>query len=370
MKIKGILLATLSLLGIGGAFAQGVEYDDMYFNADDRAKLKAQRATDVVYNTPSKSKKFDFSEEELNANPTDSYSARNVNPEYTSRAHSETALEDEQDYFVNNYQYDRNKYQDWNNNYNNWYNNSWYRTNYYGSAINSWHSPYYGYNSWNSPWYDPYWAHSGWSSSFSFHYGRAWNYGWGGYYNYWNRPYYGGWVDPFYSPYYSGLAWYGGGYWNSWRYPSTIIIVNNGEGGRKVVHGKRPTRGTSYVSQRNAVRSRSSVAPSGTPSRSISTNNTSTGRTRSARQEEYYNRYNQAQRSSGSSYNNRQSTEFNRSRSWNSGNNNSYSSPSNGRTSSPSYSYPTRSSSSYSGTRSSGSGSYGSGTNGRTRGRN
>ena len=39
MKINGILLATFSLLGISGAFAQGVENDDMYFTAEDRAKL-------------------------------------------------------------------------------------------------------------------------------------------------------------------------------------------------------------------------------------------------------------------------------------------------------------------------------------------
>ena len=353
MKINGILLATISLLGISGALAQGVEYDDMYFNAEDRAKLRAQQATDMAYNAPSKSKKFDFNEESETANPTDSYSARNINPEYTSREHTQTAQAEEEDYFVNNYQYNRSQYNNWNNNFNDWYSNPWYRTNYYGSAINNWNSPYYGYNSWNSPWYDPFWSYNGWSSSFSFHYGNAWNYGWGGNYNYWNRPYYG------WDPYFSGLG-YGGGYWNNWMYPGTIVVVNNGEaGGRRVVHAKRPMRSSSYVSDRNAVRSRSS-RPVGTFERSGSNGRMSTGS--SSKQEAYYNRYNQAQRNSSSStFNNRQSTQNNRSRSWS---NDSYS-PSTGRTSSPSYT-PSRSSSSGF----SGSGSTGSGTNGRSRGRN
>lgn len=360
MKIKGFMLAAFSLWGIGGALAQGVEYDDMYFNSEDRVKLSAQRG-EVAYNAPSKAKKFDYSEDE-NVNPTDSYSARNVNPEYTSRAHTQTAQEDEQDYFVNNYQYNRNNYSNWNNDFNNWYNNPWYRSNYYGSAISRWNSPYYGYNSWDSPWYDPFWAHNGWSSSFSFYYGQSWNYGWGGAYNYWNRPYYGwnSW-DPYYGGLgYSGLGYYGGSYWNNWRYPGTIIVVNNGEGGRGVVRGKRPTRGTSYVSEHNTVRSR--TMSSSNPAIGNRTSNSGRMST-TQKQEEYYNRYNQAQRSSGSTYYNRQSTENNRSRSWSTYDNNSSYSPS-GRTSSPSYS-PSRSSGSSSGT-----GSSGSGTNGRSRGRN
>ena len=353
MKIKGLLLATLSLFGISGALAQGVEYDDMYFNGEDRAALKAQRATEVAYNAPSKKKKFDDFREEERLNPTDSYSARNVNPEYTSRSHSQSAQADEQDYFVGNYQYNKSQYNNWNNNFNNWYSNPWYRTNYYGPAINSWNSPYYGYNSWNSPWYDPFWSYNGYSSAFSFHYGQRWNYGWGGHYNYWNRPYYG------WDPYYSGLG-YGGGFWSNWMYPSTIVVVNNGERGRDVVYSKRPSRGTSYVSERNAMRSRSANTVDTRGSRS-----TSSGRVTTTKQADYYNRYNQAQRSSSNTYYNRQSTQNNRSSSWS---NDNYS-RSGRTTSSPSYSSPSRSSSgSYSG--GSRSSSSGSGTNGRSRGSN
>lgn len=336
MKIKGILLATFSLLGISGAFAQGIEYDDMYFNAEDRAKLKAQRATEIAYNTPT-SRKLAYEEAEERANPTDSYSARNVNPEYTSRAHTQTAQSDEEDYFVSNYQYNRNQYNNWNNNFNNWYSNPWYRNNYYGPAINSWNSPYYGYSSWNSPWQDPFWSYNGWSSSFSFHYGSRWNYGWGGAYNYWNRPYYG------WDPYFGGLG-YGGGYWNNYRYPGTVVVVNRGDRG-DVIYGKRPSRSTTIVSDRNYVRSRSNLSTSVRDD-----NNSGRISTQGRKQEEYYNRYNRAQRGNTSSYGERSNTQYNRSRSWDTGND-SYNNRSWGdRTSSPSYT-PSRTSSTGSGTR-------------------
>lgn len=349
MKIRVTLFAAFSLLGISGALAQ-VEYDDMYFNKEDRVKLEAQRATAVAYNTPEKRTNFDENMSDLN--PTDSYSARNVNPEYTSRAHTQTAQTDEEDYFVNNYQYNRNQLNNWNNNFNNWYSNPWYRTNYYGPAISSWYTPYYGYSSWNSPWYDPYWNYHGWSSSFSFHYGSRWNYGWGGNYDYWNRPYYG--WDPYYG---GGLGYYGGGYWNNYRYPGTVIVVADDYDGRNRTYSKRPSRSTAIVSERNTARSRSSYVPSySRPS--------SSGRsTASTRQDEYYNRYNRATQTNTqnrSSHDNSETTQFNRSRSW-SNDNSTYSTPSGRTSSSPSYSTPSRST--Y-------SGGTGSGTNGRTRGRN
>jgi len=353
MKIKGLLLATFSLAGISGALAQAIEYDDMYFNADDRAKLKTQHATDLASNRPVKAKSIDYYEEE-NVNPTDSYSARNVNPEYTSRSHTQTAQADEADYFVSNYQYNKlNELNNWNSNFNNWYSNSWYRPNYYGPAMNSWNSPYYGGNNWNSPWYDPYWANTGWSSSFGFHYGRGWNYGWGGNYNSWNRPFYG--WDP-YGMAYSGYGLgYGGGYWNNYRYPGSIMVINNRESGRNVVYGKRPTRGTTIVSDRSNIRSRSSVTNS-------VRNDNSSGRisTQSTKQAEYYNRYNRQRSTSNSTYDNRSNTQYNRSNSWN---NSSWNS-NNGRStnSSPSYS-PSRSSSTGTGTRTN------SGTSGGRRGR-
>jgi hypothetical protein len=359
MRIKGLLIATFSLIGISGAFAQGIEYDDMYFTAEDRAKLKQKRAAEVAYNAPAKSSQLNYYDESESVNPTDSYSARNVNPEYTSRSHSQTAQSDEADYFVNNYQYNANRLDNWNNNYNNWYSNSWYRPNYYGPGINTWNSPYYGYSSWNSPWYDPFWSHNGWSSSFAFHHGRSWNYGWGGNYNYWNRPYYG--WDPYGMAYGGGYGMgYGGGYWNNYRYPGTIIVVNQGESnGHGVVYGKRPTRGTTLVSDRNNVRSRSGISNSVREDNSSGRVSTSSS---SRKQAEYYNRYNRPQRSTTSDYGSRSNTQYNRSRSWDNSSWDSNNSYNNSRSSTPSYS-PSRSSSSGSGTRTS------SGSTGGSRGR-
>lgn len=360
MKIKGILIATFSLVGISGAFAQ-VENDDMYFNSEDRAKLRAEQSA-LAYNTPKKSKQLEKAEE--NDNPTDTYSARNINPEYTAREQAETAQSDEENYFVDNYQYNRTQLNNWNNNYNSWYNSAWYRSNYYGPGINSWNSPYYGYNSWNSPWYDPYWSYNGWSSSFSFHYGNSWNYGWGGNYNYWNRPYYG-WSNFYYDPFYSGMGWYGNSYWNGYRYPTTIVVVNRGENS-DVVYGKRPTRGTTIVSDRSNVRSRSSIT------NSIRDDANSGGRlsTQSRKQEDYYNRYNR-QRSASyptSTYDSRSNTQNNRSRSWNNSSwdsNSSYNNRSIDRSSSPSYSSPSYSPSNSGGGTRTNSGSSSGGRRGR-----
>ncbi len=350
MKIKGLLLATLSLMGVSSVFAQGVEYDDMYFSAKDRLALRAERAAPAAYNAPSKASKYNYAEEDERINPTDSYSARNINPEYTSREHTETAQSDEQEYFVDNYQYSKNQLNTWNNNFDGWYNNSWYRNNYYGPAINSWNSPYYGYDSWNSPWYDPYWAHNGWSSSFAFHYGRSWNYGWGGQYNYWNRPYYGWNWDPYYNSY-AGSGWYGGSYWNNWRYPG-VIIINDGEARSNTVYGKRPSRSTSIVSDRNNARSRSGAV------NTLRETENSSGRT-ATKQEEYYNRYNRTRTATPStSYDSRSNTQNNRS--WGTRNNSNSSWDSNRptRTSTPSYS-PSRSGSSSGGRVNSGGSSSG-----------
>jgi hypothetical protein len=356
MKIKVILFSLLlSVIG-GSAFAQ-VEQDDMYFNSKDRAKLREAKKTSEL--TMASARKKEKQEEDEMNNPKDTYSARNVNPEFTSRSQSKAAQEDEEDYFVTNYRYDNvNRYNDFNNNFNNWYGNSFYRNSYWSPSINSWNSPYYGYyDSFNSPWYDPYWSQNGWSSSFSFHYGSNWNYGWGGNYNYWNRPYCPGW-----NSYYSSNA-----YWNSYRYPSTIVVINNSESaGRGVAYGKRPTRGSSIAPDRGETRSRStSVSGSGRPSEVSGGRSSSNNRAQS----EYYNRSWKNTNSQPATMDSRSSTQNNRSSNW-SNSNNSFNN-SNSNSSYERSSAPARSNSSFegSGTRSHSSGSSSSGSNGRTRGR-
>jgi hypothetical protein len=255
MKTKALLLLLAAFIINIGAFAQ--EDDDMYFNASDRAKLKSKSQQDQVAYEASVKKAKKMREEEPAANdesadalnPTDSYSARNVNPEYEARSTAQLSQEDDQDYFVNNYQYSTaSNLNNWNNNFNSWYGNSWYTPNYYNAGINSWNSPYYGYaDPYYSPWYNPYWNNGGWSASFSYYwgnggyggYGANYGYGWGGNYNYWNRPYCGyasSWGFGYgYGYNYGYPGWYG--------YPGSVIIVNNGEGVYGPRYGKRGSRG-------------------------------------------------------------------------------------------------------------------------------
>lgn len=357
MKIKILLLSMISSLVFGSAIAQDVEYDDMYFNSKDRAKLSEVTAS---VSEPRKKKLVQEEEEAEELNPTDSYSARNVNPEYTSRSQSQTAQNDDEDYFVNDYRYNTQaRFNNFNSNYNNWNNNAWYNAAYWGSSINSWNSPYYGgnYDAWGNPYYNPYYGSgfgSGWSSSFGYSYGNMWNSGWG--MNY-------GWGNGFGSPWNMYGPSYAG-YYNSpyrgWYRPNTVIIVNNGEnGGRKTVYGKSPSRGTTAINNSNP---RSRYDNTNNPTRS-----NSGGRERT--EDAYYKRTWSAPGSTTDQNNgvgSRSNTQNNRSRSWgndNSGDNNS----SFGRSSTtPTYSSPSNSNSGA--TRSHGT-STGSGSNGRTRGR-
>src|SRR5687767_8798499 len=123
MKSKVALLSLASLIFTFAASAQGIENDDMYFNSKDRAKLNAQKASEVSYSASIKKNKKETVEETEPVNPTDSYSARNVNPEYAARSNSETAQADNGDYFVNDYQYNKaSNFNNFNNNFSNWYN--------------------------------------------------------------------------------------------------------------------------------------------------------------------------------------------------------------------------------------------------------
>jgi hypothetical protein len=112
MKFRGFLISCLTLGFAASSFAQA-EYDDMYFNARDRSELNALKSSGALAMT---SRKKSMLDEELSQNPTDSYSARNVNPEHVSRSNARAAQEDEQDYFISNYnQKTASSYSNWNN---------------------------------------------------------------------------------------------------------------------------------------------------------------------------------------------------------------------------------------------------------------
>jgi hypothetical protein len=370
MKNKGMIFGLAALVFTSATLAQGVEYDDMYFNSKDRAALKAQRSSMEASSysaSVKKTKKNEFVEES-SVNPTDSYSARNVNPEYSARSNSETALADDQDYFVSNYKYKKaSDLNQWNNNFNSWYGNSWYGSNYYGSSINAWNSPYYGsyYDPWGNPWCNPYYR-SGWSSSFSFYMGNSWNYGWGGGYGMGMGLSYG-------YPYNAWSSWgsYGMGYGYpgyGYGYPGSVVIINNyGEAGRPVAYGKRATRsgmvttpqeGANYRTRTNYVATSSGDRPTNTGGRVSSP-------TKSTQQPDYYNRTWRNSQQSEYSSPSRSSTNSNSP--WNNSYNRS-SHDSNNR-SSNSFSSPSRSESYNSGGATRSSAPASSGSNGRTRGR-
>jgi hypothetical protein len=371
MKNKVMMVNLVVMLLASVTYAQRVENDDMYFNSKDRAKLKAQKASEEASYVASvkKTKKSQFSEEEFN-NPTDSYSARNVNPEFAARSNSQIAQADNEDYFVNNYRYNNSSnLNNWNNNFNNWYSNPWYSANYFGPSINAWNSPYYGSNfdSWGNPWANPYYR-SGWSSSFSYHWGSPWNYGWG---NGMGMNF--GYGNPYMNSWSSWGPSFGYGY-NSWFCPSNnVFIINNGgESGRNIAYGKRASHGGMVTTPQDAVnnRTRSNYVPtSSTGGRQSNPGGRVVTQSTNQRQEDYYNRSWRNSQQSGqgsapsrSSSNNGWSNSSNRS----SNSDTFYRQGSN----SNSYSSPSRSSSFDGGggaTRSSAPAS--SGSNGRTRGR-
>jgi hypothetical protein len=243
--VIGSLLATMMAFQV---LAQGSENDDMYFNSKDREKLRAEKGTasvsvndkiDSDYNSFRK-KHFDKNEEAAETvsettNPTDSYSARTINPEYISRSNSEQASEDE-NYYVEGYvpanTYDSYSANDNNNNWNN-YNNG-YNGNYgYGSPTSSYYGPSYGSC---NPWMmNPYSGGSGLSFSLGYmfgspgmNYGMSYGYG-NSYYNPYNN------YPSYYSPYYNGYG-----------YPTTYYY--NGSESSQPNYGKRPSRHSAIVS--------------------------------------------------------------------------------------------------------------------------
>lgn len=349
MQLKNFLIGCLSLAVATGASAQ-VEYDDMYFNSADRKALNDLRGTQS-FALNSKKKKA-LTEEEF-SNPTDSYSARNINPEHISRSNADEARADEQDYYVTDYnRRTAAGYSTWNNQFNNWYNSPWYSTGWYGASR---YSPYYSHMYspyspyWSSSWYDPFYYDAFYDPFMS--YGPSWSFRYGLSFG-----------SSFYSPWHWGLS-AGYGWYSPW-YPRTIVVVDNGVGSN-VRYGKRPTRGsTSYnntavtnTRSRNNVSTPPSYTRPSTGGRTTSTISTST----TTRQSSHYNKNwrSAAQTAPGRS-------------SWSSGSNtrSSYNSGSYDRGSRSTYTpAPQRSysgSSGYSG--GSSSGSSGGGSNGRTRG--
>jgi len=247
MKSRIIFMGLLMVTAVVGASAQA-EFDDMYFRASDREKIAASKPLSELSSRQSEIK--------TPINPTDSYSARNVNPEYISQSVNGAAPQQQVSYFYADYvptAVNQNLY----NNRANW--------NYYGMNnpyMMGGMNPYMvgGYNPYGNAWgMDPYGFNNGFNNGFyrpgfnmSLGMGMGWGNSWG--YSPWNNMGWNnmGWNSMAWDPYgYNsfnnwgwgnnmGMGWNNWG-WNSWNRP-TVIIVGGGDGANRVVYGKRSSR--------------------------------------------------------------------------------------------------------------------------------
>lgn len=249
--MKSRILAGM-MMAIGSiSFAQQTEVDDMYFTSKDRVKANE-------FNAVRRSEIKD-TEDITPLNPTDSYSARNVNPEYISRVmldpNSQAVAAP---YFAPNYQpqvINQNLSNINNTGWDGW--SSWRNPNRMAMGFNSFNTnPGFAQNSWafNNYWFSPWstWAMMtmgpGWGGGMSWNPNMMWN-NWG-MNSMWNN----GWNNPWafnsmgWNNGWNGWGW-GNGWnngWNTWGNGwggNTMVVVNNGDrSGREVVYGTRNSR--------------------------------------------------------------------------------------------------------------------------------
>ncbi len=288
MKTKYTLLTGLALFAASAAFGQ-VEHDDMYFNSKDREKINASKQVVLA----KQHKQEDIQAVKTSPiNPTDSYSGRSVNPEYTNRLKTNPTLSNaDSQYFVSGYQpvsvnqnlASNNCNCTSNSNYNN-FNNPYYggygMNSYYG--MNSgFGSPYSGFN---SPWgmnggmYQP-----GWSSMLGYGFGgmssglfASMSYGFG---NSWGSPWNSGYGSP-YNSYGYGMP-YSSGYGSNY-YGTPVVINNNIDSRNTIVYSKRANRSSDIDNLIDNSRPETGYTRTG--------REVATGRSRSESQSQYYDR--------------------------------------------------------------------------------
>ena len=277
---------TVLALGFTTAMAQ-VEDDDLYFNRKDRAKLqKALAATEPAQDflNSDRRTRFDYPIDALNGEQLNDI---NTNPEFISRSASVTSSQiEEEDYFVENYQYNTNQnLNNFNNNFNRWNNSTWYNNRFFSPGINTWNSPFYSpindpffNNGFGNPWCNPYFG-NGLSVSFSYMWGNAWNYGW-------NNPGFNGglgWNNWGFNDPWGWNSWNNPWGWNSWNNWNNVIIVDNS---RAPIYGKRGTR--SYNNGEGMVSTRSRNITGNNTNYGSRSNNNYTNRTSTRTTQEYY----------------------------------------------------------------------------------
>lgn len=285
MKTKSILLSLAALATGVCAFAQ--ENDDMYFSSKDRAKINLKSREEVVLASARSNGTAQ------NINPSDSYSARNENPDYVAGAKVGSNVASTQSYFNPNYQPNVNQ---------SLYGNNCNCNNSYAYNGGRYGSPYgYGYSPYSSMGMGYGYSPFGYGSSFGMGYGLGY-YGMG----------YGmsSMYSPFgygfgYSPYSYGYNPFGYGYggYGMGGYP-TVVVVGNTSNPADLgpVYGRHPVR-TSSASNTGYYTANGSTARGG----SGFTGRTNSGSRMASNQSSYYN----------SAW--KQSATNNRGSSWNTG---------------------------------------------------
>jgi hypothetical protein len=302
MKTKYSLLTGLAMLAITAAFGQ-VEHDDMYFNAKDRAEQNAFKEVVLA----KQYKQLDAQAVKSSPiNPTDSYSGRSVNPEYTNRLKTNPNLSNtDTQYFDSGYQPVSVNQNLASNNcncntntfagpYGGFGVNSFGMNRGFGSPFNSFYSPWgmnsgFGspFDSFYSPWgmggfqsFQPGWSsmlgysfggmNSGWFGGMSYGFGNSWG-------SPWNYGYGGGFFN------YNNFGFGGSGFGSNNFYGNNVIIMNNGSDYRNpVVYGKRANRSSDTDNTFDYSRPETNVTRTG--------REVSTGRSRSASENQYYDR--------------------------------------------------------------------------------
>ncbi|MDA0314777.1 MAG: hypothetical protein O3A40_05710 [Bacteroidetes bacterium] len=218
--------------------------DNLYFMSAD---VKKATENAVANNQPATFQNLTNS----SVIPQENFSSKNVNPEYLSRyGQQNTSSGEDVVYFEENESSSNtstpnidiyNSFQVSN------FNSGWGNSGWGNSAFNFGFSPFgmgmMGMNPFGMGMYDPFWGPGlGWRPGFNV----GLSLGWGRpYYNPFN-PYmgYGG----FYDPFWGSSAW--GSSWGAWGRPiyatgPIIILPGSENGGRSVVYGARPSRGSS-----------------------------------------------------------------------------------------------------------------------------
>ncbi|WP_225586989.1 hypothetical protein [Algoriphagus sp. Y33] len=199
--------------------------------------------------------------------PQESFSSRNVNPDYIARYQAaEDTIQDDIVYFDEGAEQESNPDINAYDNYrvngsgnNSIFNNSMAFNMGMMYGMNA--GMMYGMNPWGmGGFYDPFWGPSfGYRPGFNLNIGFGFGFGNGFYRPMYMRPGfgYGGFYDPW------GMPMYGWGGYPGYGYGRPIYVLPGGEyGNRRVVTGARPTRGSSLAGARGGNVSNAALQPS------------------------------------------------------------------------------------------------------------